>query len=97
METIGFDLRQMQRTPLEPEHIDAIKAAGIERTYAKGTYVVRQGDAIDRFTYVEDGEIEVVDAYTGERALPSAIGPGQYMGEITFLSGGVWTLPMRAR
>jgi thioredoxin reductase (NADPH) len=96
METIGFDLRQMQRTPLAAEHVDAIRAAGIERTYSKGTFVVRQGEAMDRFTYVEDGEIEVVDAYTGERALPSTLGPGQYLGEIAFLSGGVWTLPMRA-
>ena len=96
METIGFDLRQMQRTPLAEEHVNAMRATGVERTYSKGTVIVRQGDPMDRFTYVEDGEIEVVDAYTGERALPSAIGPGQYMGEITFLSGGIWTLPMRA-
>ena len=27
METIAFDLRQMQRTPLAPEHVAAIRAA----------------------------------------------------------------------
>jgi thioredoxin reductase (NADPH) len=96
METIGFDLTQMQRTPLADEHVAAMRVVGVSRSYAKGTLVVQQGDPMDRFTYVEDGEIEVVDAYTGERALPSALGPGQYMGEITFLSGGIWTLPMRA-
>jgi thioredoxin reductase (NADPH) len=38
----------------------------------------------------------VIDAFTGERALPSTLGPGQYMGEIAFLSGGRYTMPMRA-
>lgn len=96
METIGFDLNQMQRTPLAEEHVAALRAAGTSKFYPKGTFVVRQGDAMDRFTYVQDGEIEIVDAYTGERSLPHTLGPGQYMGEISFLSGGVWMLPMRA-
>jgi thioredoxin reductase (NADPH) len=28
METIGADLRQMQRTPLAAAHVDALRAAG---------------------------------------------------------------------
>ena len=96
METIAFDLRQMQRTPLAPEHVAAIRAAGIEQLYPAGTIIVRQGDPMDRFTYLLEGEIEVIDAFTGERALPSTLGPGQYMGEIAFLSGGRYTMPMRA-
>lgn len=95
METIGYDLRQMQRTPLTPEHVEALRAAGTEKRYSAGTMLVHQGERIDHFTYVEDGEIEVVDDFTGERAVASTIGPGQYMGEIAFLSGGAWTLPMR--
>jgi thioredoxin reductase (NADPH) len=96
METIAFDLRQIQRTPLAPEHVAAIRAAGTERNYPAGTIVVRQGDPIDRFTYLIEGEIEVIDAFTGERALPNSLGPGQYMGEIAFLSGGSHTIRMRA-
>lgn len=96
METIGFDLAQMQRTPLDDSHVAALREAGTSRSYAAGEMIVRQGDPMDRFTFVEDGEIEVVDPFTEERMLPSAIGPGQYMGEISFLSGGAWTLPMRA-
>lgn len=96
MESIAYDLRQMQRTPLADDHIAALRATGQERFYPKGSMVVRQGDPITCFTFVEEGEIEVVDAYTGERASPSALGPGQYVGEISFLSGGVSILPMRA-
>lgn len=96
METIAFDLRQMQRTPLAPSHVEALKRIGVEKLYAAGSYIVRQGDPMDRFTYLEHGEVEVVDAYTGKRALPSTLGPGQYLGEISFLSGGAWTMAMRA-
>jgi thioredoxin reductase (NADPH) len=96
METIGRDLNEMQRVPLAPAHVAAIRAAGTERTYSAGTVLVHPGDRVDRFTYVEDGEIEVVNAFTGERHLPSTLGPTQFMAEISFLSGGSWSMAMRA-
>jgi thioredoxin reductase (NADPH) len=96
METIGADLRQMQRTPLAAAHVEALRAAGKIATYPAGTFIARPGDPADRFIYVEDGEIEVVNPYTDERHLPSTLGPTQFMGEISFLNGGVWSMPMRA-
>lgn len=96
METIAFDLRQTRRTPLADSHIAAIRAAGTPRSYAAGAMVARQGERIDRFILVEMGEIEVVDVMSGARKVDATIGPGQYLGEIAFLGGGRWTLPMRA-
>jgi thioredoxin reductase (NADPH) len=96
METIGGDLRQMQRTPLAAAHVDALRAAGKVVTYPAGTFVARPGEPIDRFVYVEEGEIEVVNPYTNERHFPSTLGPTQFMGEISFLNGGAWSVPMRA-
>jgi thioredoxin reductase (NADPH) len=96
VETIGGDLRQMQRTPLAAAHVEALRAAGKIATYPAGTFLTRPGAPIDRFVYVEEGEIEVVNPYTGERHFPSTIGPTQFMGEISFLNGGVWSVPMRA-
>ncbi len=96
METIGRDLREMQRVPLAPAHVAAIRRAGREVTYPAGTLIVQPGDPADRFVYVEDGEIEVVNLLTDERHVPSTIGPTQFMGEISFLSGGSYSLPMRA-
>jgi thioredoxin reductase (NADPH) len=96
MESIGADLRQMQRTPLAAPHVDALRAAGKVVTYPAGTFLTRPGEVIDRFTYVEDGEIEVVNPYTDKRHLSSTLGPTQFMGEISFLNGGAWTMPMRA-
>ncbi len=95
METIGGDLRQMQRTPLAPAHVEALRAAGSIAHYAAGTFVAQPGQRVDRFTYVEEGEIEVVNPYTDERHLPSTLGPGQFMAEISFLNGGNWSMPLR--
>src|SRR5260370_23527402 len=96
METIGGDLSQMQRTPLAAAHVEALRAAGEVRTYPAGTLLVRPGEPIDRLVYVEQGEIEVVNPYTNERHFPSTLGPTQFMGEISFLNGGAWSVPMRA-
>ncbi len=96
METIGGDLRQMQRIPLSASHVQALRAKGKIVTYPAGTFVARPGEPVDRFVYLEDGEIEVVNPYTGERHLPFTLGPTQFMGEIAFLNGGAWSMPMRA-
>jgi len=96
METIGRDLREMQRVPLAASHIAALQAVGTERHFPAGTFLVHAGEPADRFVYVRDGEIEVVNPFTGERHLPSTLGPTQFMGEISFLNGGTWSMPMRA-
>ncbi|MCP3733463.1 FAD-dependent oxidoreductase [Sphingomonas sp. RP10(2022)] len=96
METIGRDLREMQRIPLEPDHVAAIQAAGTRRHYARGAMLAEIGTPADRFVYVEQGEVEVVNPFTGERLVPSTLGPGQFMAEIALLSGGSWSIPMRA-
>jgi thioredoxin reductase (NADPH) len=96
MESIGADLRQMQRTPLADAHVAAIRAAGTLVDYPAGAFLTRPGDPADRFTYVEAGEVEVVNPYTDERHLPSSLGPAQFMGEIAFLNGGSTSLAMRA-
>ena len=67
METIADDITVMRRTPLEPGHVDALRKLGSARRYAKGEMVARPGEPMDRFIYVEDGEIEVVDPYSGKR------------------------------
>ncbi|WP_435418239.1 FAD-dependent oxidoreductase [Parerythrobacter aurantius] len=96
MESLGDDLATMPRVPLADEHVAALRAIGSERTYPAGTMLAVAGEAIDRFVYVIDGEVEVVDPFTGGRMVPSTLGPTQFMGEIGFLNGGSWLLPMRA-
>lgn len=96
METIGADLRTMQRTPLSEAHVAALRAAGAVLNYSAGTFLARPGDPADKFTYLEEGEVEVVNPYTDERHRPSSLGPTQFMGEIAFLNGGAVSMAMRA-
>lgn len=96
MENIAEDLSTMRRTPLHPEHVAAMGGIGTRKTYQQGDYLARVGDPIDRFVYIESGEVEVVDPFQDRRLLASTLGPTQFMGEIAFLNGGAFTMPMRA-
>ena len=95
MESIAGDLATMKRTPLEPEHVAALRNAGCERTYPAGAMVAEAGSPMDRFIYIEDGEIELVDPFTGKRYVPTTLGPTQFAAS-RLPSGGNFTLPMRA-
>ncbi|QUL36476.1 cyclic nucleotide-binding domain-containing thioredoxin-disulfide reductase [Erythrobacter sp. JK5] len=96
MEQLGQDLETLRRVPLAEAHVEAICEIGGEREYAAGETVAAVGDPMDRFVYVVEGEIEVVDPYTGERMFEHALGPTQFMGEIGFLNAATNYLKMRA-
>ncbi len=96
MESLAEDLRTMVRTPLADDHVAELHKIGTEKEYTQGTMVVEVGDPMDAFVYVLEGEIEVVDPFSGERLLESSLGPTQFMGEISFLNAGSYFLPLRA-
>jgi thioredoxin reductase (NADPH) len=96
METLGQDLETMRRVPLAQAHVDAICEIGDEKTYPAGTIVLDIGERHDSFVYILEGEIEVVDPFTGKRMLPSTLGPTQFMGEIGFLNRSTNIMRMRA-
>lgn len=96
MEGIGADLEVMKPVPLAAGHIDAIRAIGREGSYGAGDMIARIGDPMDRFIYVVEGEMEVVDANAEKRIGDATLGSGQFVGELSFLSGGSYFLAMRA-
>ena len=96
MESLAADLREMRRTPLHETHVDAIRRIGAETEFKKGEMVTVVGTPADRFVYVLEGEIEVVNPFTGKRHLEYTLGPTQFAGEISFLSRGTNTLGLRA-
>ncbi len=96
MEQLGLELETMKRVPLAQAHVDAICEIGGERIYKAGEIIAEIGDVMDTFVYVLDGEIEVVNPYTGERMMESGLGPTQFMGEIGFLNRATNYLKMRA-
>jgi thioredoxin reductase (NADPH) len=96
MESLAVDLRTMTRTPLHEDHVRAMRRAGEVRPYAAGDWLVRLGDPADTFFYLEEGEVEAVEPVTGARYGNATLGPTQFFGEITFLTGGPTLLPARA-
>ena len=97
MESLAVDLRTAARTPLEPEHIAAMRKVGVMRAVAAGEMLVNFGDPITEFIWVETGEVEAVAPVTGGRYGGGAtLGPGQFFGEISFLSGGRVLMGARA-
>ncbi len=95
METIGPNLKEMVRQPLAAAHVEALRRAGSIVEYPAGEIIIRPGQPVDRFIYIEDGEVELVNVYTGERLVPSTLGPTQFIAEIPLLSGGNWSNLLR--
>jgi len=96
MESLAADLATMVRTPLSDSHIRAITRIADEVTFKAGDIVAEVGDPMDRFLYILEGEVAIIDPWTRERYLPFTVGPTQFLGEIAFLSGGAYSVPMRA-
>ncbi|MCX8227824.1 MAG: cyclic nucleotide-binding domain-containing protein, partial [Sulfitobacter sp.] len=96
MESFADDLSQMQRTPLQADHVEALREVGTVRTYAAGDTIIRPGDPLDELLYIESGEIEVVHPITQDRTIAATMGPSQFTGEIGTLLGAVSMIQMRA-
>ncbi|MEM7472015.1 MAG: FAD-dependent oxidoreductase [Pseudomonadota bacterium] len=97
MESLAADLKEMRRTPLDASHVQELRRLGDVVHFKAGDIVVELGDPMDAFLYVLEGEVEVIDTYTREAYLPFTLGPTQFMGEISFLTGGAHSMPMRAK
>ncbi|CTQ49854.1 FAD-dependent oxidoreductase [Jannaschia donghaensis] len=97
MESLADDLRTMVRTPLTEDHVARLRDVGREMRYAAGDTLVDLGGPMDRFFYLLDGEAEAVDPVTGGRygENGASLGPGQFVGDISFLTGGNSMLEMR--
>lgn len=96
METIGGDLRAMSPQPFRPEYLEAMRRVGQERFYRAGEIVTPVGQRMDRFLIVLDGQVDIVQPFTGETLIPGAMRAGQFLGELNFLNAGTNTTPIRA-
>ena len=72
---------------LTPEHIDRIAAHGRSRNVREGEILSDVGVRNAPFFIIKTGSLEIVSlSRTGESVMGS-IGPGQFTGEISMLSG----------
>ncbi|MCV3272916.1 FAD-dependent oxidoreductase [Roseobacter sinensis] len=96
MESFAADLATMVRRPLEPEHVAAMRRKGVISKFKAGEFVQEPGGASDEFHYVIEGEVEAVNPSNMQRLGAATLGPGQFFGDLQFLSGGVSLAGARA-
>ena len=81
---------------LTPAQIARIAARGRVRSIQRGEVLVEAGDKVVPFFVVESGEIQAVRPSRDTESLIVALGPGQFSGEATMLSGRRALLRSRA-
>ncbi len=96
MDSLAEDLSTMARRPLTDAHVAMMRAVGTLKDFSAGAIVVRSGDAADRFLFVLEGDVELFDPVRGVRIGEQSLKPGQFLGEISFLSGSGSLATMRA-
>ncbi|WP_299043167.1 FAD-dependent oxidoreductase [uncultured Tateyamaria sp.] len=87
METFAPDLQTMVRTPLTNAHVAAMHRVGTIIDLKAGDSFQRAGERIETFHYLLSGETEAINSATGTRYGQATLGPGQFFGELAFLTG----------
>jgi small-conductance mechanosensitive channel/CRP-like cAMP-binding protein len=79
-------------TPLSgPELAELVRQVRLE-TYAVGEVPIRQGDQGDSFYIIKSGRVAVaVEKASGETVVVATLGPGNFFGEMSLLTGAVRT------
>ncbi|HYA86496.1 MAG TPA: mechanosensitive ion channel family protein [Nitrospirota bacterium] len=67
-------------------------------TYSVGEVPVRQGDQGDSFYIIKSGKVDVVvEKSPGEKAVVATLGPGNFFGEMSLLTGAVRTASIHVK
>jgi thioredoxin reductase (NADPH) len=96
MESAAVDLLTYVRTPLAPAHVARLHEIGSVVTFHPGETMVAFGAPHDALFYLLEGQAVAWDEVSGQRYGDATLGPTQFTGEISFLTGGVAQLTNRA-
>jgi thioredoxin reductase (NADPH) len=81
---------------LAPHDLSALGERGRERRVHAGDVLYSVGDTSARFFVVLDGELEAIDGNDADASRVATIGPGQFTGEVSTLSGRAALVTVRA-
>jgi small-conductance mechanosensitive channel len=95
-------LALMQRvdilSPLSTAELKRLAMTVREEFYAVGEFPVRQGDPGDSFYIIKQGRVDViVEKSSGETAVVATLGPGDFFGEMSLLTGEARTASVRVK
>ncbi|WP_075213983.1 FAD-dependent oxidoreductase [Mongoliimonas terrestris] len=96
MERSAVDLSTYVRTPLSEAHVAHLRSIGDIVQFAQGDTLVAFGAANEAFFYILEGEAAAWDEVSGKRYGNATLGPTQFTGEMSFLTGGTAQLTNRA-
>lgn len=96
MERAAPDLATYVRTPLAEAHVEQLRRIGEVVRFAPGETMVAFGAPNEALFYILEGESAAYDAVSGARYGNATIGPTQFTGEMSFLTGGRALLTNRA-
>ena len=81
----------------QDERRKLVETVGV-KDYASGELPVRQGDAGDSFYIIKKGSVDViVEKAPGEGVVVATLGPGNFFGEMSLLTGAVRTASIRVK
>ena len=72
---------------LSAQHVERIAAHGKRHSVRPGDILLDASAALSRMFVVVSGRIEIVRSAEGAETLVAELGPGQFTGEISLLSG----------
>ena len=88
MERSAPDLATYVRTPLSETHVALLREIGEVVSFDPGDTLVAFGASNEAFFYILDGEAAAYDEVSGDRYGNATLGPTQFTGEMSFLTGG---------
>jgi thioredoxin reductase (NADPH) len=97
MESSAVDLVTYVRIPLSDAHVAHLRSIGEIVHFAAGETIVAFGSTTEAFCYILEGEAAAWDEVSGARYGNATLGPTQFTGEMSFLSGGAAQLTNRAQ
>jgi small-conductance mechanosensitive channel len=97
-EIIGLMEKVDILSPLSKSELKKLVATVGVEVYATGEFPVRQGQAGDTFYIIKKGRVEViVEKASGESARVAVLGPGDFFGEMSLLTGEARTASIRVK
>jgi len=78
------------------EERDRVESIGHVRRIAEGAYLIRAGEIDSSLFAVEDGHLDIVVMRDDEQAVVATVGPGDVLGEVSFIDDSPRTVSVKA-
>ena len=75
---------------------DQIEALAETIKMSEGSYLIREGELDSALFAVEDGHLEVVIIRNNEERIVASVGPGEVLGEVSFIDDSPRSVSVRA-